>query len=186
MKLVSRPPDRKKNHIWQNVILSRKSCSKVTSSLCFWQENIWVKLWWTIASHLPQRNSDGALQFYKDGALSTHSSCLNGLEKGYEIRAGVSLVLEREQDSLGGGYRGSQFLLSHLKKNLNGRSCLSYQNDPKGLNVLPCRGRELFPMEPRQLWGQRKNRGCHSISVRSTEMIPLRNNSEFKMSGQSK
>ena len=56
----------------------------------------------------------------------------------------------------------------------------------KGLNVLPCRGRELFPMEPRQLWGQRKNRGCHAISVRSTEMIPLRNNSEFKMSGQSK
>lgn len=28
----------------------------------------------------------------------------------------LSLVLEREQDSLGGGYRGSQFLLSHLKK----------------------------------------------------------------------
>ena len=72
------------------------------------------------------------------------------------------------------------------KKNLNGRSCLSYQNDPKGLNFLPCRDRELFPMEQRQLWGQRKNRGCHAISVRSTEMIPLRNNSEFKMSGQSK
>ena len=70
---------------------------------------------------LTWRNSDGALQFYRDGALSTHLSCLNGLKKGYEIRAGFSLVLEREQDSLGGGYRGSQFLLSHLK-NLNERS----------------------------------------------------------------
>ncbi|RMX45468.1 hypothetical protein pdam_00019743 [Pocillopora damicornis] len=50
--------------------------------------------------YMGQRNSDGALQFYKDGALSTHSSRLNGLKKGYEIRAGVSLVLERARFTL--------------------------------------------------------------------------------------
>ena len=51
------------------------------------------------------RNSDGAWQFYKDGTLHRHSS---GLARGHTIRAGGSLVLGQDQDSVGGGFSSSQ------------------------------------------------------------------------------
>ena len=51
------------------------------------------------------RNSDGVWQFYKDGSLHIHS---RGLRRGYTIRAGGSLVLGQEQDSLGGSFDSSQ------------------------------------------------------------------------------
>lgn len=57
------------------------------------------------------RNSNGAVQFYKDGTLLTYNS---GLKKGYTIREGGSLVLEREQDSLWGDFAEDQSFLGHL------------------------------------------------------------------------
>ncbi|KAL9965278.1 hypothetical protein ACROYT_G029053 [Oculina patagonica] len=57
------------------------------------------------------RNSDGAFQFYKDGALHMHST---GLNKGHIIRGGGSLMLGQEQDSLGGGFESHQSFQGHL------------------------------------------------------------------------
>lgn len=51
------------------------------------------------------RKSDGAWQFYKDGALHRHSS---GLATGHTIRAGGSLVLGQEQDTAGGSFSVAQ------------------------------------------------------------------------------
>lgn len=60
------------------------------------------------------RNSDGAVQYYKDGVFRTHTSGLNGLKKYYTIRGGGSLVLGGEQDSLGGGFESSQSFQGYL------------------------------------------------------------------------
>lgn len=57
------------------------------------------------------RNSYGAWQFYKDGALHRHS---RGLARGHTIRAGGSLVLGQEQDSLAGSFESHQSLQGSL------------------------------------------------------------------------
>ena len=51
------------------------------------------------------RSRNGVWQFYKDGSLHIHT---RGLRKGHTIRAGGSLVLGQEQDSLGGNFDSHQ------------------------------------------------------------------------------
>lgn len=51
------------------------------------------------------RSSDGVWQFYKDGSLHIHT---RNLHTGHTIRAGGSLVLGQEQDSLGGSFDSNQ------------------------------------------------------------------------------
>ncbi len=53
----------------------------------------------------------GAWQFYKDGLMHTHST---GFQTGYTIKAGGSLMLGQEQDSVGGGLDASQSLKGML------------------------------------------------------------------------
>jgi len=48
--------------------------------------------------------SDGVMQFYKDGELHTHATDL----QKESIQGGGSLVLGQEQDSVGGGFQSSQ------------------------------------------------------------------------------
>lgn len=51
------------------------------------------------------KNSDGAGQFYKDGKLRWHGT---GINTGYIIKAGGSVVLGQEQDLIGGGFDSNQ------------------------------------------------------------------------------
>ncbi|XP_068679510.1 neuronal pentraxin-2-like [Montipora foliosa] len=57
------------------------------------------------------RNSDGRLQFYKDGTLHYHTINLN---TGYTIKSGGSLVLGQEQDTLGGSFDPNQSFVGLL------------------------------------------------------------------------
>ena len=83
------------------------------------------------------RNSDGELQFYKDGALLKHSK---GLHTGHKIRGGGSLMLGQEQDLTGldatQSFQGSltnvnvwsYVLPAYAIKSLS-KSCLSGEGD---------------------------------------------------------
>lgn len=51
------------------------------------------------------RSSNGVWQFYKDGSLHIYT---RNLHKGYTIRAGGSLMLAQEQDSLGRSFDSHQ------------------------------------------------------------------------------
>lgn len=51
------------------------------------------------------RNSDGEWKFYKDGKMESTGQ---GLKTGYTIKAGGSLILGQEQDSVAGGFNSTQ------------------------------------------------------------------------------
>lgn len=61
------------------------------------------------------QSRDGAAKFYKDGIFHKVSS---GLNTGYTIRGGGSVVLGQEQDSLAGGFSSAQAFQGYLA-NLN-------------------------------------------------------------------
>jgi len=75
------------------------------------------------------QNSDGAWQFFKDGALLKHDK---GLQKGHIIKGGGSLVLGQHQDSLGAGFQEKQAFQGILTK----VDVWSYVSTPKAIYLL--------------------------------------------------
>lgn len=61
------------------------------------------------------RNSDGAWQFFKDGALRAHGK---DFKKGYTIKSGGLLTVGQEQDSMGSNFDANQSFQGTLT-NLN-------------------------------------------------------------------
>lgn len=88
------------------VVVKRKESSKVLGPV---NDGQWHHICFTWQS------SDGAVNLYKDGTLHNQE---RGLQTGYTIKGGGSLVLGQEQDSLGGGFKERQSFKGHLA-NLN-------------------------------------------------------------------
>ena len=117
------------------------------------------------------RNSDGVWQFYKDGSLHIHS---RGLRRGYTIRAGGSLVLGQEQDSLGGSFDSSQSFQGSLT-NVNVWSYVLPASTIKSLSKSCLSGEGNVYKWSVFLHHQRKNRSCHSISLLSSQFSGMIN-----------
>jgi len=148
------------------------------------------------------QNSDGAWQFYKDGAVRKHDK---GLQKGHIIKGGGSLVLGQEQDSLGAGFQKKKSFQGILTKvdvwsyvatpktiYLLSRSCMSgagnvyawsdFINAVKGATALiipsPCKGQLPGGHPPAGHKSGAQKPGNHKPGEKPTSHTPKGNKTE--------